>query len=68
MYALEEWKDAKELTSAGEVLVFPCLEELTLLDCPELRYLPDSLNQIQKLVVEWCGLRYLPDSLNKVWY
>ena len=30
MFGLEEWKDAKELRSAGKVLVFPCIEELTL--------------------------------------
>ena len=31
MSSLEEWKDAKELTSVGEVLlVFPCLEELII--------------------------------------
>ena len=63
MNVLEEWKDAKEWTSAGEVLVFPCLEELNLFGCPKLRYLPDSLNtcaSLQKLVVGWCPkLRYL---------
>ena len=61
---LEEWKDAKELTSAGEVLVFPCLEDLILFDCPNLRYLPGSLNtcaSLQKLLVSYCpDLRYLP--------
>ena len=63
MKVLEEWKDAKELTSAGGVLMCPCLEELTLYDCPKLRYLPESLNtcaKLQKLVVEWCDLSYLP--------
>ncbi|KAK7857111.1 putative disease resistance protein rga4 [Quercus suber] len=63
MRVLEEWKDAKELTIAGEVLVFPCLEKLTLFDCPKLRYLPDSLNtcdSLQKLVVGCGDLRYLP--------
>ena len=64
MNVLEEWKDAKELTSAGEVLVFPCLEELSLSICLKLRYLPGSLNtcaSLQKLVVLDCPkLRYLP--------
>ncbi|XP_065626594.1 putative disease resistance protein RGA4 [Quercus suber] len=63
MYVLEEWKDAKELASAGEVSVFPCLEVLTLSGCPKLRYLPDSLNtcvSLQKLVVGCGDLRYLP--------
>nr|POF14754.1 hypothetical protein CFP56_43601 [Quercus suber] len=60
---MEEWKDAKELASAGEVSVFPCLEVLTLSGCPKLRYLPDSLNtcvSLQKLVVGCGDLRYLP--------
>uniref|UniRef100_A0A7N2LT72 Uncharacterized protein n=1 Tax=Quercus lobata TaxID=97700 RepID=A0A7N2LT72_QUELO len=65
METLEEWKDAKELTTADEVLfVFPCLEELTLIYCPQLRDLPDSLLtcvSLQKLVVENCPmLRSLP--------
>ncbi|KAK9997667.1 hypothetical protein SO802_022353 [Lithocarpus litseifolius] len=57
METLEEWNDAKELTSASEVLVFPCLEDLTIEDCPKLRYLLDSLHtcvSLQKLVVENC--------------
>ncbi|XP_050259381.1 putative disease resistance protein RGA3 isoform X2 [Quercus robur] len=63
MYSLEEWKDAKELTTADEVLfVFPCLEELTLRSCDKLRDLPDSLRvSLQKLVVQYCPmLRSLP--------
>ncbi|XP_030940259.1 putative disease resistance RPP13-like protein 1 [Quercus lobata] len=60
---LEEWKDAKELTTADEVLfVFPCLQELTLRSCYKLRDLPDSLRvSLQKLVVWHCPeLRSLP--------
>ncbi|KAK4539214.1 hypothetical protein RGQ29_031940 [Quercus rubra] len=69
---LEAWKDAKELTSAGKVSVFPCLEELTLLECTELRYLPDSLNtcaSLQKLVVGGCPkLGCLPgDTSSIIW-
>ncbi|KAF3963413.1 hypothetical protein CMV_012188 [Castanea mollissima] len=65
MYGLEEWKDAKELTSAGEVLlVFPCLEELIIRRCNKLRGLPDLLHtcvSLQKLVVKDClELRSLP--------
>ncbi|XP_065621426.1 putative disease resistance protein RGA3 isoform X2 [Quercus suber] len=65
MIALEEWKDAKELTTADEVLfVFPCLEELTIRGLTQLRYLPDSLRtcvSLQKLEVEYCPkLRSLP--------
>ena len=63
METLEEWKDAKELTTANEVLfVFPCLEELTIRCCNKLRYLPNSLRvSLQKLVVQDCPrLRSLP--------
>ncbi|XP_050256198.1 putative disease resistance RPP13-like protein 1 [Quercus robur] len=65
MKTLEEWKDAKELTTADEVLlVFPCLEELTLRSCYKLRDLPESLHtcvSLQKLVVQDCHkLRSLP--------
>ncbi|KAL4631820.1 hypothetical protein ACB092_04G005200 [Castanea dentata] len=58
METLEEWKDAKDLTTADEVLsVFPCLEELSIGWCNKLRYLPDSLRtcvSLQKLVVWNC--------------
>ncbi|KAL4631826.1 hypothetical protein ACB092_04G005500 [Castanea dentata] len=58
METLEEWKDAKELTTKDEVLlVFPCLEELSIGSCNKLRYLPDSLRtcvSLQKLVVWRC--------------
>ena len=65
MSSLEEWKDAEELTSVGEVLlVFPCLEELIIRGCNKLRDLPDSLDtcaSLQKLVVQDCpNLRSLP--------
>ncbi|KAK4551754.1 hypothetical protein RGQ29_032275 [Quercus rubra] len=65
MDSLEEWKDAKELTTADEVLfVFPCLEELFIIRCYKLRDLPDSLRtcvSLQKLVVMYCPmLRSLP--------
>ncbi|XP_030937839.1 putative disease resistance protein RGA3 [Quercus lobata] len=65
MNSLEEWKDAEELTSVGEVLlVFPCLEELFIRGCNKLRDLPDSLHtcvSLQKLVVQDCPkLRSLP--------
>ena len=63
--SLEEWKDAKELTSAGEVLlVFPCLKELIIRGCNKLSDLPDSLHtrvSLQKLAVQNCPkLRSLP--------
>ena len=70
MTNLEEWKDAKELTSAGEVLVFPCLEEMIIKGCNELRDLPDSLHtcvSIQKLVVMDCPkLSSLPGVLSRI--
>ncbi|KAF3944272.1 hypothetical protein CMV_029242 [Castanea mollissima] len=57
MDSLEEWKDAKELTSPGEMLVvFPCLETLCLSKCTELRYLPGvQLSVIQYLTIMGCG-------------
>ena len=63
MHRLEEWKDAKELTTADEVLfVFPCLEELKITRLIQLRDLPDSMCvSLQKLVVQNCPmLRSLP--------
>ena len=63
MNSLEEWRDAKELTTADEVLfVFPCLEELTITGLIQLRDLPDSMCvSLQKLVVQDCPmLRSLP--------
>ncbi|XP_075662108.1 uncharacterized protein LOC142631709 [Castanea sativa] len=64
MESLEEWKDAKELTSAGEVLtVFPSLEELTLLGCSHLRYLPGVPSVIRHLEIIRCGIDELPSGL-----
>ncbi|KAF3948062.1 hypothetical protein CMV_025891 [Castanea mollissima] len=58
MSSLEEWKGAKELTSAGEVLlVFACLEELIIRGCNKLRDFPDSVHtciSLQKFVVQDC--------------
>ncbi|XP_050257742.1 disease resistance protein RGA2-like [Quercus robur] len=70
MRGMRKWKDAKELTNAGEVLVFPCLEELTIIYCDKLRDLPDSLHtciSLQKLVVESClDLSSLPGVLSPI--
>ncbi|KAF3950188.1 hypothetical protein CMV_024023 [Castanea mollissima] len=64
MESLEEWKDAKELTSAGEVLtVFPSLEELTLRECSHLRYLPGVPSVIRHLEIMRCGIDELPSGL-----
>ncbi|KAK4566161.1 hypothetical protein RGQ29_002397 [Quercus rubra] len=73
MHSLVEWKDAKELTSTGEVLlVFPCLEELIIRWCNKLRDIPDSLHtcvSLQKLVVESClDLRFLPGVASRIRY
>ena len=72
MEALEEWKDAKEFTTAGVVLsVFPCLEELIIGGCKKLRYLPASLRTcvlLQKGIVEDCPkLRFgIDDPLSRL--
>nr|POE68527.1 hypothetical protein CFP56_47925 [Quercus suber] len=64
MPRLEEWKDAKELTSASEVLVvFPCLAKLFLLYCRELRYLPGVPSVIQHLEIIGCDIDELPSGL-----
>jgi hypothetical protein len=55
MDSLEEWKDAEELTT-GEGEVFPCLEELTIKDCPNLNSIPDlrGLHSLTQLVIMGC--------------
>ena len=64
MDSLEEWKDAKELTTADEVLfVFPCLEKLTLISCNKLRYLPGVSSVIQRLEIIGFGINELPSGL-----
>ncbi|KAK7833192.1 disease resistance protein tao1 [Quercus suber] len=64
MSSLEEWKDAKELTSAGEVLlVFPCLEELIIRDCHKLGDLPGVPSVIQHMEIIRCGIDELPSGL-----
>ncbi|XP_075661374.1 putative disease resistance protein RGA3 isoform X2 [Castanea sativa] len=63
MDRLEEWKDAKELTTAVEV--FPCLEELTICSCRKLTSLPHTCVSLQELVVQNClDLRSLPGVLS----
>ncbi|KAF3945536.1 hypothetical protein CMV_028098 [Castanea mollissima] len=58
MDSLEEWKDAKELTSPGEMLVvFPCLEILGLFGCTELRSLPGVPSVIRHLEIIGLKLR-----------
>ncbi|KAK4566063.1 hypothetical protein RGQ29_002314 [Quercus rubra] len=64
MDSLEEWKDAKELTTADEVLfVFPCLEELIIRWCDKLGYLPGVPSVIQHLEIVRCGINELPSGL-----
>ncbi|XP_075661640.1 putative disease resistance protein RGA4 [Castanea sativa] len=64
MDSLEEWKDAKKLTSPGEMLVvFPCLEILCLSDCRKLRSLPGVPSVIRHLVIRGCGIDELPSGL-----
>ncbi|XP_030937671.1 putative disease resistance protein RGA3 [Quercus lobata] len=47
MYNLVEWKDASELATA--VGVFPCLEELTIEECHQLKSAPCDFPFLQKL-------------------
>ena len=64
MGSLEEWKDAKELTSVGEVLlVFPCLEELSIKWCNKLRDLPGVPSVIRHLDIMGCDIDELPSGL-----
>ena len=50
MQNLVKWKDALEVTSTCEV--FPCLEELTIQDCLELRSAPCHFPFLQKLKID----------------
>uniref|UniRef100_A0A7N2MTX8 Rx N-terminal domain-containing protein n=1 Tax=Quercus lobata TaxID=97700 RepID=A0A7N2MTX8_QUELO len=66
MHGLEEWKDAKKLTSAGEVLlVHTCvsLKKLVVEDCPKLRSLPCVPSVIRHLEIIGCGIDELPSGL-----
>ncbi|KAK4566156.1 hypothetical protein RGQ29_002392 [Quercus rubra] len=63
LYSLEEWKDSKELTNAGEVLVFPCLEELSIEWCNKLRDLPGVPLVIRHLDIMGCDIDELPSGL-----
>ncbi|KAM4113701.1 hypothetical protein ACJW30_04G015900 [Castanea mollissima] len=50
MKKLVEWKDALEVTSAR--VVFPCLEELTIYNCEELKGAPCHFPFLQKLNID----------------
>ncbi|XP_075662491.1 putative disease resistance protein RGA4 [Castanea sativa] len=50
MKKLVEWKDALEVTSAR--VVFPCLEELTIEDCEQLKGAPCHFPFLQKLNIK----------------
>ncbi|KAM4105782.1 hypothetical protein ACB094_04G018700 [Castanea mollissima] len=63
MKKLVEWKDALEVTSAR--VVFPCLEELTIQYCKQLKGAPWQLfcTSIQSLCISDCGqLSYIWDT------
>ncbi|XP_030940330.1 putative disease resistance protein RGA3 [Quercus lobata] len=54
MNCLVEWQDAMEVTAAR--VVFPCLEELTIEDCPQLRSAPRHFLSLNKLEIRGvCG-------------
>ena len=46
---LEEWQDVMEVTAAR--FVFPCLEELTIKDCPQLMSAPSYFLSLNKLKI-----------------
>ncbi|KAK9933141.1 hypothetical protein M0R45_020348 [Rubus argutus] len=52
---LIEWKEAPMMSNGGKVLVFPCLEELSLRDCPELRNAPSHFPCLKKLEIDGMG-------------
>ncbi|VVA30910.1 PREDICTED: putative disease resistance [Prunus dulcis] len=50
--ALIEWKDVDVITPTDEkAVVFPCLEELTLWKCRDLRNAPNRFPSLQKLFI-----------------
>ncbi|XP_004306133.1 PREDICTED: disease resistance protein RGA2-like [Fragaria vesca subsp. vesca] len=56
-YCLEliEWMEAPT-TTMTKVEVFPCLEELTILCCPRIGFIPIpcSMASLRELRIEWC--------------
>ncbi|XP_075662657.1 disease resistance protein RGA2-like [Castanea sativa] len=54
MNCLVEWQDVMEVTAAR--VVFPCLEKLTIKDCPQLRSAPCHFLSLNKLKIRGvCG-------------
>nr|POF20998.1 putative disease resistance protein rga4 [Quercus suber] len=54
MNCLVEWQDVMEVTAAR--VVFPCLEELTIKDCPQLMSAPCHFLSLNKLKIRGvCG-------------
>ncbi|XP_030938839.1 putative disease resistance protein RGA1 [Quercus lobata] len=49
MNCLVEWQDVMEVTAAR--VVFPCLEELTIKDCPRLMSAPCNFQSLNKLEI-----------------
>nr|POF20999.1 putative disease resistance protein rga4 [Quercus suber] len=49
MNCLVEWQDVMEVTAAR--VVFPCLEELTIKDCPQLMSAPCHFQSLNKLEI-----------------
>nr|POF20996.1 putative disease resistance protein rga4 [Quercus suber] len=49
MNRLVEWQDVMEVTAAR--VVFPCLEELTIKDCPQLMSAPCHFQSLNKLEI-----------------
>ncbi|XP_061991717.1 putative disease resistance protein RGA4 isoform X2 [Rosa rugosa] len=52
---LIEWTEAPRISAEGEVVVFPCLEELDLRCCPKLRNAPSRFPRLKRLVMHEMG-------------
>lgn len=54
---LEEWDGIGGMRDGNCVSIMPCLEKLTIRDCPKLKALPDFLDRtlLEELIIECCS-------------
>ncbi|XP_061993465.1 putative disease resistance protein RGA3 [Rosa rugosa] len=52
---LIEWMEAPRISAEGEVVEFPCLDKLHLIDCPKLRNAPSRFPRLKMLVMDRMG-------------